>query len=214
MTEKSTLIYVGDPLCSWCYGYAPEIAYIKDKYKDIFDFKLIMGGLRPYTEEPMDRAMKDMLKSHWMEVNKRSKQPFNYELMESDREFVYDSEPPCRATVVVREMSPDKEFNFFKRIQTAFYNEGKDTNDINTFLELCDEFDIDKDRFTELFNSDEMKKATWEDFAFAKELSAQGFPSTYVHIGETYYMIGRGYLDKKYLKELMDEKIVPLTLEV
>lgn len=214
MTTKPTLIYVGDPLCSWCYGYAPEIAYIKDKYKDLLNFKLVMGGLRPYTEEPMDGAMKEMLRHHWEEVNKRSKQPFSYDVLEEDNEVIYDTEPPCRATVAVREMDPDKEFGFFKRVQSAFYNEGKDMNDITTYLELCDEFELDKIQFTELYNSDEIKKATWEDFAFAKDMGVQGFPSTLVLIGETYYMITRGYLEKEYLEEVIDEKVLPMVKQV
>jgi len=27
--EGSTLIYISDPMCSWCYGFAPEISEIK-----------------------------------------------------------------------------------------------------------------------------------------------------------------------------------------
>lgn len=214
MTAKPTLIYVGDPLCSWCYGYAPEIAYIKNKYKEELDFKLIMGGLRPYTEEPMDVEMKEMLRGHWVEVNKRSKQPFSYDVLDESHEIIYDTEPPCRATVVVREMAPDKEFDYFKKVQSAFYHEGKNMNDINTYLELCDEFGLDKTTFTELYQSDEIKKATWEDFAFAKNLGVQGFPSTLVQIGETYYMITRGYLERQYLEEVIDEKVLPMAKQV
>lgn len=44
--QKSKLIYVGDPMCSWCYGIANELSQTIDYFNDDFDLELIMGGLR------------------------------------------------------------------------------------------------------------------------------------------------------------------------
>ncbi|MFQ5523922.1 MAG: DsbA family protein, partial [Acidimicrobiia bacterium] len=37
------LIYVGDPMCSWCWGFAPEIEDLADEYP----VEVVVGGLRP-----------------------------------------------------------------------------------------------------------------------------------------------------------------------
>ena len=47
-TQNIEIIYVGDPMCSWCYGIAPELKKLKSHYdtKNI-PFKIIVNGLRP-----------------------------------------------------------------------------------------------------------------------------------------------------------------------
>ncbi len=46
------LLYFADPMCSWCYGFAPQILQEKSNYPEI-DFQLVMGGLRPFGRETM-----------------------------------------------------------------------------------------------------------------------------------------------------------------
>ncbi len=100
-----------------------------------------MGGLRPFNKEKaIDMA--DFLKEHWVEIGQRTHQPFSYEILE-DPDFVYDTEPPARATVVVRAMKPAIELEFFKAIQHTFYAENKDTNELSTYLKLAKKFELD-----------------------------------------------------------------------
>ena len=116
--DKTTIIYIGDPMCSWCYGFAPEITKVKEQYKQL-DFKLILGGLRPGGTEKI-QGMDMFLRHHWKEVNKKSGQPFSYEILKQ-KDFVYDTEPACRAVVVARELKPGIELDFFRAIQTQNY---------------------------------------------------------------------------------------------
>ena len=30
--QRDTLIYIGDPMCSWCYGFAPEMDKILEAF--------------------------------------------------------------------------------------------------------------------------------------------------------------------------------------
>ena len=47
------LIYVGDPMCSWCWGFAPEIESLADDYP----IEVVVGGLRPGpSAQPLDVA--------------------------------------------------------------------------------------------------------------------------------------------------------------
>jgi len=45
--QDKSIIYIGDPMCSWCYGFGPEISKIKAEFPEV-DFQIVMGGLRPY----------------------------------------------------------------------------------------------------------------------------------------------------------------------
>jgi len=75
---KTKLIYFGDPMCSWCYGFAPEIEKIAAKFNAI-DFEIVLGGLRPGGKQTM-AEMKDFLKQHWQEIEEQTFQKFSYEL--------------------------------------------------------------------------------------------------------------------------------------
>ena len=46
VSEKSRLLIVTDPLCSWCWGTLPEIEATRDALHDVIDFDLMMGGLQ------------------------------------------------------------------------------------------------------------------------------------------------------------------------
>jgi len=192
-TVKPELIYVGDVMCSWCYGFSPEITAVKERFKDEVDFKLLNGGLRPYTKEPMDAEMKKFLRQHWKEVTKTSEQPFEYNILADSSRFIYNTEPPARAIATVRKLKPGLEFEFFKKVQNSFYVKNKNTSDINTYLELLPEFNIDKESFKENFNSEQMKLAVAGEFKQAEALGVSGFPAVLLNKDGQYIVITNGY---------------------
>ncbi|MBP8248113.1 MAG: DsbA family protein, partial [Phenylobacterium sp.] len=66
------LIYFADAMCSWCYGFSPVIADIRKTFGRTLPIQLIMGGLRPGTEEPMTDKAKADLAGHWTHVTEAS----------------------------------------------------------------------------------------------------------------------------------------------
>ena len=70
------LLYVADPMCSWCYGFAPVIADIADHFGDRLPVQLMMGGLRAGNPKPMTPAGKSTIAGHWQKVEQASGQPF------------------------------------------------------------------------------------------------------------------------------------------
>ena len=188
--EKATLIYVGDPMCSWCYGFAPELSEAVDALDKTVDIQVVMGGLRPYNTQKMT-DLADFLKEHWEEVNGRTGQPFSYDILQEN--YAYDTEPPSRACVVVREMKPELEMDFFKTLQTLFYVRNKDMNVVETYLPLVKEMGLDVEEFKTKFASEEMKKAVKADFEFAGSIGVRGFPSMVLKKGEEYILISNGY---------------------
>lgn len=189
--EKATLIYIGDPMCSWCYGFAPEISKAKEQLGNEVNFQLVMGGLRPYNTETM-ADLNEFLDHHWKDVATRSGQKFNHAILQ-DHSFVYDTEPASRAVITVRTLQPEAEFAFFKAVQTAFYADNKNTHELATYLPLCDQFGVDKTAFAKAFVSEEMKEKTRDDFKYSGALGVRGFPSLVVKKGEEYFLIANGY---------------------
>ncbi|NJL12356.1 MAG: hypothetical protein HC913_04725 [Microscillaceae bacterium] len=108
------------------------------QYPD-WPFRILLGGLRPGTTTVMSEKQKAFLRHHWEEIHQLTGQPFGYDILERN-DFIYDTEPAARAVVVVRQLHPLLTFDFFKAIQAAFYVRGQDTNALETYLELCDDF--------------------------------------------------------------------------
>ena len=195
LMSQNKLIYVGDPMCSWCYGFAPELEKIVEQYDGKVELELVTGGLRPYYNKPISE-MKDFLSHHWEDVNKASGQPFKFDILDRS-DLVYDTEPSCRAVVVVRAMDPAKEFEFFKLAQEAFYFHNKEMSKVETYAEIVEKLDMDKQKFIELFESDTYKAAVKKDFERAAALGVQGFPTMLFIQGDNRQVLSRGYTQKE-----------------
>ncbi|MEM9548354.1 MAG: hypothetical protein AAGA77_20390 [Bacteroidota bacterium] len=122
--EKPKLIYVGDPMCSWCYGISDELGKVVAYYEDKMDLEVVMGGLRAGGGEEWNASFKEFLRHHWEDVGIKSGQSFSFALLDKE-EFNYDTEPACRAVVVVEELASDKSFRFLKRFKRDFTKEVK-----------------------------------------------------------------------------------------
>ncbi len=190
--EKATLIYIGDPMCSWCYGFAPEISKVKAQLGEEMNFQLVMGGLRPYNKETM-ADLESFLGHHWEDVEKRSGQPFNHAILK-DHSFVYDTEPASRAVVIVRQLRPEAEFEFFKAVQKAFYLENKNVHLAETYFPLVEKYGIDAADFKRAFDSAEMKEKIKDDFKYSAAMGVRGFPSIVLKKGDEYLLVANGYL--------------------
>ena len=189
-SQENAIIYFGDPMCSWCYGFSNEVSAIKDAFPEV-KFEVVMGGLRPYGTQTM-AELKDFLREHWEEIGQLTGQPFSFDIL-SDPTFVYDTEPSCRAVVVVRAFQPESELPFFKATQKLFYSENKDPKLATSYAGLLKEFGIDANVFAEKWNSTEFKEKTRADFMVSQKMGVRGFPSMVLKTGEKYQLLSNGY---------------------
>lgn len=196
------LVYIADPMCSWCYGFAPEITQVKEQLTG-YQFKLVMGGLRPYGTETI-KSIGGMLRHHWEEVGKASGQPFQFDLLDKEG-FVYNTEPACRAVVTARKIAPDKEFDYFKAAQKAFYFENKDTNQSNTFLAIAESLEIDRQEFSENFESEDIRYETRTDFQVSAEMGIRGFPSVILRHKGQFFLVANGYRKAEDLWKVIEK---------
>jgi putative protein-disulfide isomerase len=183
---KPKIIYVGDPMCSWCYGFSPELQKLKNHYGETLDFEMIMGGLRPYNTETMT-DLKDFLTHHWQEVNAASGQPFRFEILE-DGNITYDTEPPCRASVVVRHLDASKEFDFFIKSQRAFYFHNKNMHLASSYHDILNDLNINIEDFERLFDS--------------------GFPTVFLEQDGRIIQITNGYTSAKAMITKVDKVVL------
>ncbi|MGJ8592665.1 MAG: DsbA family protein [Aquaticitalea sp.] len=199
--DDEELYYIGDPMCSWCWGISPQTnALQRYATQENIKFNLIMGGLRPGGGQAWDKSFKNYLEHHWKEVNKMSGQPFNFSLFEME-EFNYDTEPGCRAVVTAKTIAPEKTLAFYELVQYYFYAAAKDPKQLDFYKPICEKLDIDYKEFSEKFTSDAMKAATEADFTKSRELGVRGFPTIIYRKKDKLYTIARGYTEFEDLKK-------------
>lgn len=198
------LIYIGDTMCSWCWAFAPVMDSIRAKYGDNFQYRIIVGGLRPgaNAEELTDR-FRSFLRGEWKKINEVTGQPFDYAILDHST-FRYDTHPADRAVVTMRAMKPDAEIDFFKRIQRAFYSENTDITDPKALSALAAEFGVDAADFATQLASETSDAVACSDYAEARSLGISGFPSVVIRDGEQYGALTRGYQPFAALEPTLD----------
>jgi putative protein-disulfide isomerase len=189
-------IYFADPMCSWCYGFAPVVRGLRHRYGDVAFVRLVMGGLRPGTTEPMPEQARRGLVHHWDEIGAMTGQPFDGAL--ADREgFVYDTDPSARAVVLARRTSMDAGLDYLEAAHRAFYAEGRDVTQPQTLADIAAEQGFDRAAFRSALADDGLKQETWRDYALSQRAGATGFPTLVVgpNTDGTYALVTRGYSD-------------------
>ena len=198
-TPYEQLVYFADPMCSWCYGFGPLMSTFARSHPEL-KLTLVMGGLRPYTKEPMQSAQKNQIREHWQHVAKASGQPFNDALLMRTG-FIYDTEPASRAVVTARWMQHADLLTFLEALSAAFYRDARDITNANILADVAAENGLDRPAFLSALESDEMRNAVKKDFSISQSLGVQGFPTLCAGRGDQLHMINNGYASAEMIEE-------------
>ena len=197
------LVYFADPLCSWCYGFGPELAKLVERHPGT-QLDLVMGGLRPFNTEPMSSPFKAMLHEHWAHVATASGLPFSDAAVEREG-FVYDTEPPCRAVVTARALGTASAFAYMKAIQQAFYRDGRDMTQADALADVAAASGYKREHFAEGFESSAMREATRRDFATSQSLGVGGFPTLALSRDRQLFLVTSGFVTADVLEGRLAE---------
>lgn len=192
------LLYIADPLCSWCYGFGPELAKLAARHPGA-RVDLLMGGLRPYNREPMSAAFREMLREHWNHVAQASGLPFSRTAIDRPG-FVYDTEPACRAVVAARTIDSTRALAYLKAVQAAFYRDGRDATDDAVLADIAAENGYERRAFAAAIESGPMREATRDDFARSQSMGVGGFPTLALVRRGGLYLVTSGYATEDVLE--------------
>jgi putative protein-disulfide isomerase len=201
---KKEIIFVIDPMCSWCWGFAPVIESLR-KNND-FTYSLVVGGLRTKGEMTWDESSKGYLQGHWEQVTKNTGQPFSNLLFEKEY-FDYDTYPSCKAVLSVRELfGMSKAFEYLHTIQHAFYAKGEDITNSSVLVKLLDTLSVDTEKFDTFYKSERAQLLMEHDFAKARSMGANAFPSVVMIDEEGHMACQKGYRSMIEMNTLLKDK--------
>lgn len=175
MTEKE-IIYVGDPMCSWCYGFTEVIRGLREQAGGRAKLSLVMGGLRPDGTHVVTEEYRDFLKEHWSEIGARTGQPFSFGILDATG-WIYDTEKACRAVVTMRLLQPGSQWDYFAEAQRGFYRDNHNPNEPASFARIAERFGIGSQTFLDAYLGSEARQATQRDFEWARSVGINGFPT-------------------------------------
>lgn len=194
--------YFADPMCSWCWGFVPNIEKLAGRWPEI-PIRLVMGGLFPGVSKPMEEHRKAEVRKHWEHVNAATGQPFDYGFFTRSG-FVYDTEPASRALVTAKRLSGTQSLGFLEALQGAFYRDGRDVTDTAVLLDIATEQGFDRETFAASFESDTLRQLTERDFHFSRQLGVTGFPTLLGFDGARYRLLSMGYQDFDWLTRIVE----------
>ena len=197
------LLYLADPMCSWCYGFGPELAKLLARHPDA-QVDVVMGGLRPYNTQPTTPEFRDMLREHWVHVATASALPFSDAALHRPG-FIYDTEPACRAVITARNVDAARTLGYMKAVQLAFYRDGRDVTRGDELADIAGENGFERDTFRMHLDSQRMRDAAREDFARTQSLGVSGFPTLGVMHGKQVYLVTSGYVTDDVLEYRLSE---------
>jgi putative protein-disulfide isomerase len=199
---SARLIYVMDPMCSWCWGFAPVLASLAAQAEaaDV-QLQLVVGGLRQ-EQAALDPAGRVRILAYWQAVNASTGQLFNFNdgLPEG---LVYHTEPACRALVAARQLDASKLWPLLELIQQAFYCEGRDVTRAGVLRELAEAAGLPRGEFAEAFDSPQVQAATQADFNWVQGLGIAGFPTLLAERNGQLALLTNGYQPLEQLQPLL-----------
>jgi putative protein-disulfide isomerase len=201
--SKNEIIYVGDPMCSWCYGFGPELDQVKAAFPEV-SFKMVMGGLRAGGTESLE-DLRDFLAHHWEDVEKASGQRFNHGILKS-KGFIYDTTPACKAVTLIRRLYPEHEYAFFQLLQKAFFHDNQSPVEVLTYLSILEHLKLDTKEFNKLIYKDDAKDFVNEDFQLTQDLGVNGFPTLIAKVDGKYYRLTSGYMKADRLINMLKDR--------
>ncbi|MFJ4068477.1 DsbA family protein [Pseudomonas sp. NPDC089996] len=196
------LIYVMDPMCSWCWGFAPVAAALVAQAAEAgVSTRLVVGGLRS-GGSALDGSTRKYILEHWQAVADATGQPFRFDGAMPDG-FVYDTEPACRALVTARALDAERVWPLLALIQRSFYEQGVDVTRAPQLVELAEQAGFDREHFAQQFASQDIRATTAADFSWAQDLGIAGFPTLLAERNGQLALLTNGYQPLGNLQPLL-----------
>ena len=182
--QQTTLHYVYDPLCGWCYGAAPLLqaaATIAGLKIELHAGGLWMGSRR----QPMGEALRDYVRPHDQRIEALTGQHFGEryfnELLLREG-CLLDSEPPIRAVLAVTALGGDG-LVMLHRIQQSHYRDGIWIGEPAFLAMLAAEQGIAAEAFQQAYLQAPLLQHLADSQGWMKRLVGQGYPTLGIERG-------------------------------
>ena len=188
------LIYVMDPMCSWCYAFQPHLRTLIGRLKPGIKVLCYMGGLAPDSDKPMPDELQQAIARTWHDIEERTDTLFNHDFWHKcqPRRSTY---PACRAVISADLISTGSGMLMAEAIQQAYYREARNPSDLSVLTELAEEIGLNSKRFTKQMHGERTAQILFEDLSFCQDKGIQGYPFLGLETPKGLSTVCAGYCD-------------------
>ena len=175
--QPVNLIYVHDPMCSWCWGFSAVYDAMVSVLPENINLVRVLGGLAPDSDLPMPEDMKQYLSQTWSTIQTQIPgTEFNFDFWTKcqPRRSTY---PACRAVVAAGLQGDQWDTLMTRGIQEAYYLNARNPSDNSTLIQVAEEMGLDKSQFETDLVSESVQQILTDNLNFCRQLGVQGFPS-------------------------------------
>ncbi len=179
----TTLFYVADPMCSWCWGFKPVRDEVLAALPRNTVVRYVMGGLAPDNSDPMDEPTRSYVRAAWRAVERETGATFNWGFWDrcEPRRSTYLA---CRAVLLAERIEPGCGPRMFDLIQAAYYAHARNPSDQSTLLDLGEDCGLSRGLLAQGFETGQGQALLDADLQLRRELGVTSFPSLiYQHAG-------------------------------
>ncbi len=200
-SQQATLYYVHDPMCSWCWGFAPVWQEVRERLTDSpVQVKYLLGGLAADSDQPMPQEMQITLQGIWRRIQQHIPgTEFNFDFWTrcQPRRSTW---PACRAVLAAARQQQEQ--TMISAIQQAYYLRALNPSDDEVLVQLAVELGLDGERFAADLNSTEIRETLQQQMQLAHSMPINGFPSLVLQTGQVYRPLP---LDYHSAQNILDE---------
>ena len=193
MTQHQQLIYIHDPMCSWCWGFRPTLTQLQKQLPPQLGFTRLLGGLAPDNDQPMPEELQSKLQDTWRQIQSRIPGTrFNFDFWRdcSPRRSTW---PACRAVIAARELDPSLEQPMIEAIQGAYYLDARNPSDTETLAALAIELGLNDMEFTRRLDATRTRETLEQEIRQARRIGADSFPSLRLQTGDSVWPVPVDY---------------------
>lgn len=173
---NSVLVYVHDPMCSWCYGFRPTWIGLRAILPASLSVVALVGGLAPDCNDPMPVELAEHLAATWSHVSSACGVPMNLEYWSQVPPPPRTTYPACRAVIAAEQIAGRGEV-MTSRIQDAYYQEAQNVWRNDVLVSLATEIGFSAEAFAKALTSEQVATQHAEQRALAERLGVAGYPS-------------------------------------
>ena len=191
----STLYYIHDPMCSWCYAFNASLQALEQALSARIRLTKIVGGLAPDTMEPMPMPLAHKIQQTWRRIEQTVPGVrFNFDFW-LENIPIRSTYPACRAVLAAKKQGVDFENKMINAIQIAYYQKAGNPSLPATLQQCAEQIGLKVSEFSNALAGDEIENELQNEIGLARRLGVVSFPSLRLeHLGK-YYPVAVDYLD-------------------
>lgn len=204
---KAEIIYVFDGYCGWCWGIAAVVTRLASEFSDRFAFSALSGGL--ITGERIgplgdfstyiEKAVPRLVQMTGAVISDA------YMARVRNRNTMQDSRMPAAVFSAITAAKPDTPtIELAHRILSLNFAEGADLSEADSYRELLTAYGLDAKAVTAALKDGTYFAAAEKQFAFAREIGAEAFPTIVYGRDGNYFPLCQGYQSYENLAGALD----------